>query len=146
MDDMLSKLKNTAMDLLSRREHSRLELFRKLKTREFDEESIEKILDELNNAGWQSDERYAEVYVQMRANKGYGPIRIRQELIERGISTEIINLFLESDKSYWQQLANSVRIKKFGNAEPEDFNERAKQLRFLQYRGFAFDQMQENDY
>ena len=125
------------MDLLARREHSRLELFRKLKSREFDEESIEKVLDELNNAGWQSDARYAEVYIQKRANKGYGPIRIRQELIERGICCDLINSFLDNDKSYWQRLAKEVRVKKFGGAQPKDFKERAKQMRFLQYRGFA---------
>jgi len=129
-----------AIKLLARREHSRLELFHKLKARGFESGDIENLLDELAAQNFQSDTRFAEAYVSMRKQKGYGPIRIQQELHEKGISDEITSQFLNTHDENWQMLAEQVRIKKFGQDPPETFEEKAKQMRFLQYRGFTHDQ------
>ena len=83
--------KSVAVKLLSRREHSALELRDKLAKREFDEDEIELAIDELQQGGWLSDERFAEAYIRMRQLKGFGPIRISMELNERGVDEGIID-------------------------------------------------------
>lgn len=132
---------NVAIKLLTRREHSRLELLQKLQARGFTKTEIETLLDHLAEQNLQSDERFAAAYLAMRKQKGYGPVRIRQELHERGIAAAIINQLLNFQDDSWKDLAEQVRIKKFGKITPKDFQEKAKQLRFLQYRGFTNDQM-----
>lgn len=130
-----------ALDLLARREHSRHELKAKLNQRGFDADLVDEILDELVARDWLSDQRYAEAYVRMRSDKGYGPLRIRNELSERGIADVLVNqAFAESGRD-WFALASHVRERKFGVSQPGDFKTRAKQSRFLQYRGFDFEQI-----
>ena len=85
-----------AMNLLAYREHSRAELVAKLIGRSFDVSEIDAALDILENEHLLSDERFAQAYVRMRSRKGFGPIRIRQELQERGISRELIVTYLTS--------------------------------------------------
>ncbi len=130
-----------ALDLLSRREHSRHELRNKLLLRDFTAEIIEVVLTKLVEHQWQSDQRFAESYVHARKQRMFGPIRLRQELSERGVSDDIINGLLSENDDDWIGLANSLRIKRFGDVMPADFKERAKQMRFLQYRGFTTEQI-----
>lgn len=130
-----------ALDLLARREHSLHELRCKLLSREFSLLIIEEVLKKLVDHQWQSDERFAEAYIHARKQNMFGPMRIRQELSERGVSDDIINSLLLDDDNEWISLANSLRIKHFGDVKPSDFKERAKQMRFLQYRGFTTEQI-----
>lgn len=133
-----------AVSYLARREHSALELTRKLAKAGFDEVDIEKSLAELQQAGLQSDERYAESFVNSRINRGYGSVRIRMELKERGVAADIITDTLQQADTDWFALAFEVRRKRFGEQNPEDFKSRAKQQRFLQYRGFTHDEITES--
>lgn len=130
-----------AMDLLARREHSRHELTAKLNRRGYDEAVILAVLDELVEHDWLSDWRYAEAYLRMRSAKGYGPVRIRTELGERGVASELISDAFAETEVDWFEHARQVRSRKFGSHAPDDFQAKAKQSRFLQYRGFDYEQI-----
>ena len=84
----------------------------------------------------QSDDRFTEIYVHSRIDRGFGPIRIKMELRERGIDDELISRYLDDSTIDWPSRIKQVREKKFGNALPADFENRIKQSRFLQQRGF----------
>ena len=79
------------------------------------------------------------VFVQSRINQGKGPVRIRLDLEQRGIGDAVIEMAIEESAADWHGLARDVRVRKFGDAEPADFKAKAKQMRFLQYRGFEQD-------
>lgn len=95
------------------------------------------MLAKLSEEGLQSDERFTESFIHHRVNKGQGPIKIEQELYQRGIEKEVINTFLYSGSIDWQALASEVRVKKFGTDIPGDYQNKAKQSRFLYSRGFG---------
>jgi regulatory protein len=131
----------TALDLLARREHSRRELEHKLGARGFAEELIAPTLDALEESGELASARFTASFIRARAAKGQGPARIRAELAERGIDREqAADLLREADID-WAALATSVRDKRFGAERPSDFKERARQARFLEYRGFDREQI-----
>ena len=125
-----------ALDLLARREHSQQELERKLRARDFTPEIIAETLTELTATGALKEARFAESYVRARAARGKGPVRIRAELAERGVAVEQSAPALKQSEQDWHALARDVRKKRFGPTLPTDFKERARQARFLQYRGF----------
>ncbi|MEP5765426.1 MAG: regulatory protein RecX [Halieaceae bacterium] len=126
-----------ALNLLARREHLRAELQRKLCKRFGSEIELDTVLDQLVAENLLSDERYVESYIRQRSNKGYGPDRIEQELRQKGADTEMIGIALQDCEVDWAECACRVREKKFGAALPVDFKEKARQLRFLNYRGFG---------
>ncbi len=130
-----------AMRLLTRREHSCQELKQKLQHKGFDAALAEKVTAQLQQEGLLSDARFAESYLRSRFNKGYGPIRIQQELKQRGAGEEIISATVIEDDPDWFELARRVREKRFGKALPGSLPERMKQQRFLQYRGFNQQQL-----
>jgi regulatory protein len=121
--------------LLSLREHSRLELERKL-LRRFEKHLIEEVLQELVQQDLQSDERFTEQYIYSRRNKGYGPLRIRSELSERGIDDGLIGIYLDIEAHDWKDLMLAVAARKFGEQPAADKKELAKRGRFLSARGF----------
>lgn len=125
------------MRLLAQREHSALELWYKLRGRGFDEAVIGDTLESLKEDNLLSDARFTENYIRSRMAKGFGVLRIQAELRERGISDELIAANLSQPDSDWLALASEVRQKKFGWAVPHLYEERMKQARFLQYRGFT---------
>ena len=125
------------MDLLARREHSEQELRQKLKSREFDAEAIEAAIQSLLQDGLLSDERFIESYVNHRFNAGMGPVRIRYELRQKGISDALVDQYIEAFVDRWDPLMRQLRERKYGAVIPEDYNERMKQARFLQNRGFS---------
>ncbi len=128
-----------AMNLLARREHLRQELALKLGKRFGSEAAndIAAVLDDLEAEGLQSDPRFTEAYIRQRISKGYGPDRIRQELRQKGVDSELLELALEDVDTDWVERAAEVRLKKFGKTPPPDFKEKARQMRFLNYRGFG---------
>lgn len=130
-----------AVRLLAGREHSRVELQRKLLSRQHVPELVEQVLDDLATRNLQSDERFAEQYVAMRRGKGYGPLRIEIELRERGLSDGLIDAWVDRDDPAWRRLLVETARRKFGDSPPADSAAMAKRLRFLQYRGFAQDQI-----
>ena len=125
------------MDLLARREHSEQELRQKLKSREFDAEAIETAIQSLLQDGLLSDERFIESYVNHRFNAGMGPVRILYELRQKGISDALADQYIEAFVDRWDPLMRQLRERKYGAVIPEDYNERMKQARFLQNRGFS---------
>ncbi len=124
-----------AMRMLVRREHSVFELTQKLTTKEFDRVDIEQTLGLLIEQNYQSDERFTADFIQMRFNQGKGPIKIAVDLRQRGI-----NSFDLSMHDFYV-LAQQIRVRKFGKQIPDDYKQQAKQKRFLQSRGFDFEQI-----
>jgi len=131
--------KSVAVRLLSRREHSAFEIRDKLHKREFDSKEIEQAIIELQEGDWLSDERFAEAYIRMRQLKGFGPIRIAIELNERGVDEGIVSRYLQARDDIWLQTLVEQYGKKYKNKVIEDYNDKAKRIRFLQYRGFSLD-------
>ena len=132
-----ANIRKKAMDLLARREHSEQELRQKLKSREYEAAAIEEVLQELISDRLQSDERFTEAYVNHRFNAGVGPLKIRYELRQKGITDLLVDEFLEPLSDRWDQLMVQQRVRKFGQAIPVDYAERMKQARFLQNKGFS---------
>ena len=130
------------MDLLAGREHGRAELLRKLEKAGFDHDSASDAIDRLADEGLQSERRYVENFVQSRINQGKGPVRIRAELGERGALASLVEEALDDAGPDWRVMARAVRARKFGSQAPKDFKDKARQMRFLQYRGFEPDQIQ----
>lgn len=126
-----------AMNLLALREHSAKELKDKLGRKFECMELVEEVISALIGQNLQSDERFAQAFVTMRQRQGKGPLIIRMELREKGIANELIARFVDDSDSLWFELARDVWCKKFRNTLPADARERAKQLRFLQSRGFS---------
>ncbi|WP_066015167.1 regulatory protein RecX [Endozoicomonas atrinae] len=129
-------LRHAAMNLLAQREYSRKELFRKLGLLSQDSELIDAVLNWLESDRLLSDDRFVEGFIRSRIQKGHGPMRISQDLRQKGVDSEAISLALEAAEADWYELAESARIKKFGGAAPSEPKEKARQIRFLQYRGF----------
>jgi len=130
-----------ALNLLARREYSRHELERKLAARGFAQERIAQTLDALEESGALAAARFTASFICARAAKGQGPARIRAELTERGIDRDQAEELLRDAAIDWAALAASVRDKRFGAERPTDFKERARQTRFLEYRGFDGEQI-----
>jgi regulatory protein len=130
-----------ALRLLARREHSVEELRQKLLRRGHLAEAVEAVIGHLLNRRLISDVRFAGGLVRSRSGRGQGPVRIRAELRRQGIEDSVIQAEFSNAACNWAQLASRVRVRKFGAAMPRNGAERAKQARFLQYRGFTADQI-----
>jgi len=122
--------------LLTRREHAAGELAEKLRRKGHAPGDIDQALQQLRAQGLQSDERYAEILTRTRVEAGYGPLRIRQELARAGVEAALIDAALEPYRSEWVERAENARRRRFRKPPPRDYRERARQARFLLYRGF----------
>lgn len=136
-----AEIRFAAMNLLARREHSRLELVRKLQGRVENKALLDEALDRLVDDNLLDDERFCEAFVRMRANNGYGPIRVRAELKEKGVSDELAAQYMALHESDWFEQVHVVFEKKYGLKPETDAKNRAKQQRFLAQRGFSFEQI-----
>lgn len=139
--DPAAAAEEAALRLLAAREHSRAELVRKLGQRGHGNAVITSVLDDLAARGLQSDERFTEQYVALRSRKGYGPLRIRAELQERGIAPSCIESWLDLRDPAWRERLRETARAKFGAHAPADRKEMARRARFLEYRGFPQDQI-----
>lgn len=139
IDAELAEIKRLCLSYLAVREHSRQELLQKLSGKNFPKESVDSVIDELAIEGWQSDVRFAESFIRQRIGKGNGPIRIEHELRQKGVENCDLRYFSEKLEINWQEVIEQVYIKKYTFAPLISKNEWAKQVRFLQYRGFSFD-------
>jgi regulatory protein len=128
-------LKARALRLLSQREHSRLELERKLAKYETEPGTLAQALDWLQGKGFINETRVAESVVQRKAAR-MGTARIAQELAQKGLSHELVQDTVAELRHTEAQRAQEVWQRKFGQPATT-LNERAKQLRFLASRGFA---------
>jgi regulatory protein len=130
-------VRTAAYALLAGRDFSRHELTERLLRKGYDPGVVEAAVAALVAEGLLREERYAAQFVTQRVGRGRGPARIRMDLREKGVAAEAIDQALETAETDWVAAAREVRRRKFGAAPPADFHERAKQARFLQYRGFS---------
>lgn len=140
-NDQEHKARSTALRLLARREHSRMELSLKLRQRKIESAIIETVLDEYEAEGWLDDGRFADVYARQRMDIGYGPMRIQGELQQRGVNhtPECLADMTEED---WCRRAVLLREKRFGLIDlTDDWDEKVRQARFLNRRGFSASQV-----
>ncbi len=130
---------DAAIRLLARREHSRLELHRKLVVRGHGADAAEETLAALADEGLQSEQRFAESFVRAGMSRGQGALKIRAGLRQRGIADELAKTLLDFDDDHWRDQAAAALRKRFGAAAPGDRAEWAKRMRFLAGRGFPRD-------
>jgi regulatory protein len=123
---------------VARREHSTAEASAALLRKGYDADVVAATVAELQQERLLDDARYAESLVRMLTGRGQGPQRVRHALLAAGISAEGAAAALESAPD-WSLLAADVRRRKFGLRIPTDWPGRARQMRFLQYRGFSKD-------
>jgi len=130
-------LRARALRLLARREHSRLELQRKLAPHAQNPDEVANLIEDLVHRGWLSEQRVVEQLIHARRGKR-GSQRIRQELLDKGIAEELVAQALPELKDGDIEAARALWHRKFGKP-PRDMAERAKQVRFMQSRGFALE-------
>ena len=134
-------VKAAALALLAGRDFGRRELADRLTRRGYPAALVETVVAELVADNSLSEHRYLEQFVSQHASRGRGPMRIRMDLRERGIEPADIDQALHEVEANWVESARQARRRRFGAAAPADFRERAKQARFLQYRGFSAEQI-----
>ena len=130
------KIRSKLLDYLARREHSDHELRAKLRKKVESIEELENQIEKLKLEGLIDNQRFSEAYIQSRLRRGFGPIRISKELIQRGVNKEIFIDILE-DKD-WIELARSALLKKAKGKDLNDKQIEVKIKQFLNYRGFNF--------
>lgn len=134
-----------AVFMLSRRDYGCVELKRRLarRIRETEKDSpteehcLPQVIEKLLESQYLDDNRTVYSFFRSYLNKSYGPLRIRQELRAKGFPSEIIERVLEETETDWYELCQIVKEKKFGSDKPKDYKEKAKQIRYLHYRGFT---------
>jgi regulatory protein len=127
-----------AVTLLARREFYSIELGAKLTAMGFEPDAVRAALAELIERRYLDDERYARLFVVIHAERGQGPLRIRRDLAQLGLPAALIETQLESQGD-WAAVARRVVTRRFGAAQPRSWPDKARRMRFLQYRGFATD-------
>jgi regulatory protein len=134
-------VRTAALALLAGRDFSRHELTGRLLRKGYGVAVVESVVQGLVDDRLLQESRYVEQFVGQHARKGRGPARIRHELRERGVDRESVDAALAAGEVDWVQRAREARRRKFGSSLPGDARERAKQARFLQYRGFSPEQI-----
>jgi regulatory protein len=129
-------IEQAALRLLATREHARLELTRKLAARGYGAADIAAVLTRLTALGALDEARFAQLYVAERARKGFGPVRIRAELYERGVADEIIISALHPMSNDWPVLIARAHDRRFGPDLPGEAADYGRRGRFLAGRGF----------
>lgn len=129
-----ARLRSYAFALLTRRDYSKADLEAKLNQYAINPEEVANLVDELAQQNYQSDQRVAELTLASQLRKGKGLQRIKQALKAKQLDTELITD--ELSEVDWLDQAYQLKIKKFGMEVEMDPKLKARQIRFLQYRGF----------
>ena len=132
-----TRLRSYAFALLTRRDYSQAELSAKLNQYAIHADEVAKLVEELAQQNYQSDQRVAELTLASQIRKGKGLQRIKQTLKAKHLDAELISHELQEVD--WLEQAYQLKIKKFGTSVEKDQKLKAKQVRFLQYRGFDMD-------
>jgi regulatory protein len=127
-----------AVTLLARREFCSIELGAKLAAQGFEPDAVRSALEELIERRYLDDERYTRQFVVIHAERGQGPLRIRRDLAQLGLPAALIETQLGSHGE-WASLARQVLTRRFGAKAARSWPEKARRMRFLQYRGFSTD-------
>ena len=130
-------VRTAALALLAGRDFGRAELARRLERRGYPQVVVAAVVEGLVAERLLSETRFVEQFIRQHAGRGRGPLRIRAELRERGLPEAEIEAGLEAAGEDWAAVAREVRRRRFGVSPPGDYPERARQARFLQYRGFS---------
>ncbi len=130
-----------ALRLVAAREYTRHQLRTKLTGCAEELGDVEPLLDTLEASSYVSDARFAEAYIRMRRDAGKGPVAIRYELQQKGVSEGLIEANLDPGTAEWDVAATEARRRRFSLAAPPDFPAKAKQMRHLQARGFTPEQI-----
>lgn len=133
---LLKAIYHHAIQLLSRREHSKTELRQKL-GRKYTVDDIDDVIEYLAEQGLQSDARFADSFTRSRSCRGHGPLRVKHDLQQRGVSADLISDALSHID--WQQVLIETKHKKYGEHPPTDWDTQQRQTRFLAQRGFPLD-------
>ncbi len=133
--------KEVAIQYLSRRDHGEFELQHKLKLKQFSDEDITQALAYCQTNGWLDDLRYAKSQIRQHVYKGHGEKRIRQALNSQRVADEVIEQALLQEPQDWFELAKQVAEKKFKGIQAVDAKAHAKQVRYLLYRGYSYEQI-----
>lgn len=128
-----------ALALLARREHSVRELTFKLLQKDYPADEVDQAIHKLQKADYLNEERFIGCVIRARVAQGAGPLKILNELQSHDISQSRIEDHEEWLEVNWAYLAVQVRSKRFGLEAPLDIKQKAKQMQFLQRRGFQID-------
>ena len=138
----LTRARHSALKMLTLREHSVRELLQKLISKGHDVALAEIVMSELETENLVSDGRFLEVFVRSKTERGFGPLRILQELQRHEINPALVESEINSTASFWIERAAQVRRKKFGEMLPDKYSDWARQVRFLQGPGYTMHQIQ----
>ncbi len=130
-----------ALRSLNRRDYGAAELTARLVERGFFAATAEAVVAALVRERFVDDARYAEHFVTAHAGRGQGPVRIAMELRQLGVDASIAEAAIDASSAGWRERCAQVRRRRFGASVPADYAERARQARFLTYRGFTADQV-----
>lgn len=148
-----ARLLDRALRILAMRDHGEAELRRKLTAPvmskngpekvDVSEEDVDKVIEWCSENRYIDDERFARQFIASRSRKGYGPARIRQEMGQKGLSREVSESAMRDCEIDWSELAREQAQRKFGEPLPTQFAEKVKVQRFLLYRGYLLEDIQE---
>ncbi len=130
------KARASALAFLSRRDHAEAELRQKLQRKGYADASIDAVIADMHRLGYLDDARFASVYARQRAERGYGPVKIRHELAHKGVSPAVIETALDALGIDFELHCRHVHQRKFGAEPPADLKDKARRQRFLYQRGF----------
>ena len=136
------RCQENALGLLARREHSQYELSQKLLSKGFSSRDVEQAILYCQQYGYVDDLRYTFSVIRQHISKGHGERRIRQSLQQNRVRDDVISTAFTQIDVDWFELAKQTAEKKFHSLGDIDRKEQAKRIRFLQYRGFSFEQIQ----
>jgi regulatory protein len=129
---------DAAVALLGRRDYASPELAARLGDDGFDPAEVRSAVVELAERRLIDDPRYIDNFIRSHSGRGHGPVRIRRDLLALGLPGELIDSALRSGPDF-DALCREIRRRRFGAEPPEAWKEKARQARFLQYRGFSSD-------
>ena len=132
-----------AVSLLAKRDYASGEI-RRVLSRQADEACVEQVMTQLLSHHYLDDSRLIEREIEKRMNKRYGPSRIKQELRQKGLDPLLIEQALEDKDVDWFEVCQQAKEKKFGETLPQDSKEKAKMVRYLQYRGHSMPAIMES--
>jgi len=139
--DSIKQARIRAGRYLARREYCQKELVEKLSAVGVQRAIAQQCVAELAELDLVSDARFAKSLVEVRARKGYGPLRIADELRRRGVGSDLISSSLNESDSKWTERLSELVARKYGDSHPEDFKQWAKRSNFLRTRGFTSEQI-----
>jgi regulatory protein len=141
----VNKAISYACRVLGMREYSEKSLRLKLKQKSYESIEIEKAIEFLLENNWLSDQRFCEVFIRSKINKGQGLSRIQYELNQKGITQSLIDQSLLKQDINWQKICNEVTIRKVNSVLLENnMKDRQRLERFLRYRGFSGEQIRKS--